>query len=110
MVDPRRSEELAHFITATEEEVSDDDGEEESGDEADLGSQSEEESSEEDDLSQNKNAEVDPDLRASVKSALGPGAFEMDSVSYATVCQCCITDPCFVLLCLCVGGFPERPE
>ena len=108
MVDPRRSEELAHFVTATEEEVSDDDGEEESGDKADLGSQSEE-SSEEDDLSQD-NAEVDPDFRASVKSALGPGALEMDSVSYATVCQCCFTDPCFVLLCLCVGGFPERPE
>ena len=62
------------------------------GDEADLGSQSEGSgSSAEDDCSPDS-PEVDQDFQANVRSALGPAALELDSVSYVTPNHCCFTD------------------
>ena len=88
VVDPRRTEELNQFVMLNEEMDAEEGGT--GGEGKELGFQMEEgsDSSEESDSSHNSQ-EVDQlhDFRDSLKTALGPAALEMDSVSCST-CHC----------------------
>lgn len=102
VVDPGRMEELNQFVMLDEEMDAEEGSSSGEGDKPGNQLEDGSSSSEEDDCPQDSQ-EVDQDFRDSLKTALGPAALDMDSVSWTT-CHC--TALTYVHLLLPAGGVP----